>query len=976
MLRVFRFCEHLPGFLPYHGARTTREEVGIVPKYSLGIDPGDRYIGLALVRIEDDDQAYPLYLDVIDLGQGQNSLRSLVAGRSIHRRARRTRKSARARIRKVQDIVEREHLPEDQAAKVIALCRRRGGQSDQDNETDDKPDEYSLRQPRDSVLATLRELIPIAAPQLSEQGVHEIIEVLDAPCNAHGLDNKRVGSCVMEGCKKKRCVGVDYPALWLLQGILTELMPPKRRATRECFLQRLRTEGLDIRMGLAAFKCKGSPQRRTKHWEAVRKTWRAIAKSEDIPDAVRESVDRLLQSASKQLREASSPTRFRMCPDHLYERVLLLSQGENPPAGVGEETTHSLVWEAVAAKLSSYLAYQLTRYMPAHAVIDRVVVERAAFDLLHLRSPSTKVSSTELNQARWLGPYGQLKKLLAKEQPSTRSSTRNLLAFELGGICALCGKTINGEIDRAHLAPQELVGGYPYVGIVAAHPVCNTLMGKSRAHVHPAAVEAMRETRNRLMRNSRFVHAWFDAKLGIMNALAFHADEALPVDRFLMRAFASRESTMQGADRIGDAVAEAIKAAGFGDPTIEKRGATEVAGARWAAMKNESPDAEPWFSKDADKQGKGILNHALDAFVVASLPPAEPLVGKGERRWAVSPEGLSTRLAVLQSEDAWQQASAAAWSEYATYGSTEPKAVDIQTTTMRRVWRQAYPRDTRIRHYYQDRGRGAYRISAEEWLSVLASKNSEKKALAHIENLQFAPLRETLIDAFKNEQGDKTARCRAARKAMVNYLKHSTLQGLASSQAAHTQGHPVREKRIMCLRSWAERSDWQEKVPPWIGVTLEKDRAFVAKSRLPIKQGGLNLESWGMHMWLLAIHQEGWATVFSVGPEGGLSYRAGKKHCEIDSSSLQAIILVAGVTPLAPSVLAWRRRAGEILCSAGFNKAWVVGCGSVIETADGKRLLIVSNEKSFDTVAQRRAYETATTVVRGGIVLMMRQPSA
>jgi len=938
-------------------------------RYRIGIDPGDRYIGLAIAAVDDKDIAYPVHLAVIDLRESsqQTDLRKLVAQRAQHRRARRTRKSLKARLADINKVLMREKVPAQEAEAVAALCRRRGWKPDK-GEADSKPEEEkegAIRRSREEVLAALKELISRSAPSLSHKGLTELLAILNAPGHGHGLDNRRVGTCGFPSCTRKRARGVDYPALWLGAAVLNHLLPPERKEARQCFLRCLQAEYGDISADdYSRFRCQ-SQIKREKAYEAVRNAWGKTKKRFSLPEKVVENLERILRDGRRRIREAENTggTRLHFCPEHWHERVRSLASGEVPPQGKSTSPGHSVVWEAVAAKLGSYIQGEVLPRLPKDAEIEEVAVERAAFDLIHLGSgrPSLNI----IQEARWLGPYGQLRRLVKEDADEKR-----LLAAETQDLCALCGRLLGDDIDRAHILPREQVGGYPYLAVVAAHTRCNTQMGSRLARIAPEAVEAMKEVRSQLLRRQQFVHAWFDAKLGILNSLAADWGEKgpPPVESYMRRTFASREATMQGSDRLGEVVVRAIQEANRGNPGLRKRSASEVSGARLAAV-SQRGEVEPWFLKSLEKQQGDVVNHAMDAFITAALPPAEFVGQRGDKRfYSVSPERLIQRLQILRKQEDWEEACRQVWHpqpENLLDKKTESfPALSVMSLTMRRVWRQAYVQDTRQRQ--EDTKRGAYRQPAQEWLDVLQKKKDLNKIKAHLENLQFKPLQDAALQAFEESASnskDLKGVKEAVRDAVVRFLKESTLAGLEGAKPGPTEGHPVRKARIESLKKWAEEEETEKPVPPWVSVTLRADRMVGAKTRkFPVYQGSQNLESWAQALWVLALDKWG-STLFQVEPDGGITYVAGCR-AKIDSRPLQEALPKPGknrpIPFLPPSVSAWRWAVAQALQEAGFSRAWIVSRGSVLVTGDGRRL-ILEKRKSL----KQKALTSVTRVARG-----------
>ena len=944
-------------------------------RYRLGIDPGQRYIGLSVVRIPDEGPAEPVYLLVVDLGHGQDHIRHRIQGRAEKRRMRRVRKRRDARLRRIRRLLLEHGVPEDQAARVVALCRRRGWPENAGAAYGAEADSEGLiRVPRERVLAYLRQRIPEIAPSVDRGLLEQVLEIVNEPPRGGGVDNRRVGRCGVEGCHRNRTVSLRYPILWLATTVLPNLQGKSEAwaAARKAFVDLVASEGLHLwKSPLKAFRARSrgeASQRRS--WERaytiIRRAWQhAIAAAQAASNGVqgskamaesierrRKQVERLLAAARRQIQGKSPPTRLAFCPEHLREHVERLATGDIGLEGGAGGRMHSLFWEAVCAKLRSFLSWRLRECLPAHVQIESIVLERAAFDLVRMKGRSSPKEQV-LNEARWLGPYGQLRRHWERLHGDRKPTELDLLALETGGLCAYCGQPLGDVRDRGHLVAKDKVGGYPYLGIVATHPTCNQLAWKTTLKVAPAVVEEFRKLRDELLRRDGFVHAWIDAKYGILSYLSRTPegaddpiDRVMRVERFLSNAFSTMASTMQGAGPLAEAVKEAVKAAGKAVPHLKvaRRAATEVARARWAAL--DSHDTV-WFDKELDKEAGGILNHAIDAFLVAALPPAIVL-GKraGRLLWGIHPFDLEGRLERLRSEESWQRAAEQAWEPLLTVG----ESVNIYDLTLRRVWRQAYARDTRMSLRVPRKGvsdketaQATYRMPAQKWLEELKKKNTPAKVLDYVNALQFEPLRQKCIQAVQDAGANPAEQHAAVRRTVVEFLKASVKAGLAGGLSAPSQGHPAREERIRQLRAWVESGDIDQPIPVWIGLRVIDRFAGGNAPRIPVLPGpgraipdgrpvpALNLETWALETWVLALRERTGGILFEIRPDGRLRpLTRGAPQVEV---SWQPSI--AGVTSLPPGCPKWRAAVREGLGQAGFRAAWLVGRGSVLMTTNG-----------------------------------------
>ena len=985
------------------------EEAGMkMQVFRVGIDPGERYVGIALVRI-DAPQAVLVALTTVDLyGTGaKKSLKDLLAGRAGHRRMRRTLKSARRRLGMIRAILEDAGASDEDRRLVLGLCRRRGWRPDIGSSSAEKvlsrlkwdgwgrlsdasqdkvwaalaevrdadpeafavhrraavdqaglkpgsfdkqvdeaaadDDEAAVRVPRRQVLDEIDRLICEYAPSVPEPARAQIRRLLERPPKAHGLNNKKVATCGTAGggCKSKRCRGVDYPGLWLAQTILNQI--PRRRKkdsddgvpdfdkVREAFIRNLRAHGLpvdDLGRNAKAFR-RRDVDAREKDYKVVCAAWKKASAKAGLSQGLVQNIKRFLDGAKKQIKGANTATRLALCPDHLHKSVLCLAWGGEPAAAGGRGGMHSITWEAVAAKIAVHVREKLLPLLPPGARIERIVIERDAFDLMSMRSkggkkgaPSQKIP----DEVRWLGPYGQLRSLVEENE---KTDTLALLALEVGGLCALCGNPLGGDIDRAHLIPRDDVGGYPYLAVVAAHHRCNRNMGSRVARIAPAAVEAMEEVRDKIKKKHGMVHAWLSAKYGLLNLLSREEPDEARVRKYLGKAFTTREATMQGADVLGDSAREAVRRAGFGDPEVVKRGATEIAGARWIACTPQDED-DPWFVKASEKEQGDVTNHAMDAFIAAALPnPEKRFWRNGQVRWGIHRVTVRGRLAVLASREKWEAALEQAWQGKDGYG-----ALGIMELTFRRIWAQAFVRDTQVRPGNGEHGE--YRIGAETWLEKLRTQKKTRRQVAeHIEGIRFGPLKTAAAEALGKlpEDAPHEEVYAAVKAAVVGWLKASTLAGLRGAPRSVFHKHPVVARRLEELKRWAQNKDPQGPVPVWIGFTTLDRWSGGRPVRIRGKLSRFNLESWAQAkgrraagVKIEAYRSDGGRVEYVLELDGSLRPLSDGAP-PLDCCRMAALVEKSRPV-LGPFLAAWRAEAGAVLAQAGFVRASLVDFGT------------------------------------------------
>lgn len=949
------------------------------PRYRIGIDPGDNYVGLAIAEIAEDGSARPFYLATIQGLTGEHGMTSLYGGRAIHRRARRTRKALRSRLRRIRGILDHAGVPEKEIELVVTLCRHRGWAAAEEK-LQVSPEEQSRKQrteddgkwtprvDRTQAVNEICSLIRSNAPGISSDALEKIRAIL-LKTKKPKVDNRLVRSCVSERCacaipgrflRGKTAKGIDYVPLSLSLDILNWLRHPD---PRKAFLTALARLGYPVTRDIPRRFRTPSRESREIALAAVKKAWKAALDAASqaavqLNVGLVKQAERRLQAAEKQIRGEWASTRSRFCPACLHERVKILAKGENPAPGVADSKGHSIIWSAVAAKIASHLKRRVLPKLPKGALIDQVVVERAAFDLVHLRPRRGKGDDRARpeirDEARWLGPYGELLRLWKCKHPLAKPSRNELLALETGGLCIICGEPLGADIDGTHLIPRGQVGGESYLVLSAAHTGCNQFDGK--VVVRPkkeAPLAAMREVRDQIKRlNGGWVHSWRDTKIGIVNFLLNDPQApATTVERFLGRAFAAKESTMQSAGVIAKAVATAVKDAARGEPEVKARAASEVARARELATSAGDPEDIPWFCKWETKKEGDVSNHAMDAFIVASLPSATVRgVKEGEPIWTIADDDVLRVLCVLRTEHAWQEAVAQAL----TPGEDE-MSLPVWTLTLRRCWRQAYVRDT------LKQKDGGYRQPLKNYLAAIKKDSGDSgKVRSRLENLAFRQLRESALAALASHPtGGRDQRFQVVRDAILEKVRATVVGGLSEKAEKNLPPslakHPVRANRIGKLKQWA--LSHEEDIPPWISVSLVKDRRSGWESvALPSTPNGIwGAEQWAYSLGVTAARKaaDGWRdfTLYRVEMDGSLEFLRGVGG-PIGNEELRRAVLDEKLPPLAPSVPKWRRVAARILREAGFDGAWVFGQGSQFDFDDGTSL-VVGRWKHFERTIPR-----------------------
>jgi len=785
-----------------------------------------------------------------------------------------------------------------------------------------------------------------------DAAVQDVRRVFFSSSKSHGLENHRVGRCrypvdnqstgVPRACGDVRgtrtVVGWHYPVLWLSLGLLQEL-PARCEKSRRTYIRQLAKAG--YRIGSAGqnyrrFRCR-TQKAMERGYELVVAAWKAAVAQGEVPENIQSNVQRKLEDAKKQLHGERAQTRVAFCAAHLREAVLLLARRgpENVPQLLPpDKLPPSVVWDAVATKVAVFVRKDVLPRLPDGATVTRVVAERDAFDLL-LSTPAKQPKSNNPNrkrkprptpaarkvadQLRWLGPYGQL----AKVSGLDHSDTNGLLSWEVGDLCALCGEPLGSpsDVDAAHLVPRATTGGYPYVGVVAAHRQCNARMGNSVAKIAQAAVLAMEQRVEEIEDRHGVVHPWITAKLHLLQVLVPSEEHQTPTEEqvtaWLNRIYSTSQATMQSTDRIQNAVAKALQGAGHSVTTV-RRAASEVARARFVAC--------PWFFKADAKAVGDVTNHALDAYILASLPTATRIgFSRGRPLYGILPQQLAG-LVPIQSQVAWDMLVRQTW-----VGGDPGEQVGISDITTRRVWRQAFARDTQLG---QQDGHRVYRQrldGPDSWLGKLSEKKSLRDIRGHIEAVVWRPLREAALQALEMAERtspDVNSAKDAVKTAVISHIRAAALRGLKGAQAKPIS--PTRRLRLERLRRWALEEE--QTTPEWLGLRVVDRYGGGNAARIQTKTGWLNLETWACNMRISATTATGATHLWFVAQDGTLLRRNGdrKEAAVVDTLISDDLVRVVQKhrPALPPFLRAWQQEAARLLRGKGYTAAHLLSGGS------------------------------------------------
>ncbi len=774
-----------------------------MPKTTLAIDFGSAYIGVALVRHQDGENQ-PLFYGTLTYDAQQ--LKKALGPRPQLRRMRRTRKTKKARLRRLEASLRALGLDADTTAHLVRYCRRRGwkslfGEKVQASKRKKKDEEEIIfRFSREEFFAALEKEIAARVPQeLRARVVDTCAKVLNRPGDPFQevrlirIHNRGSSRCAWEGCQRVTPRRDNALRDALAQFVYAIIDLDKVRAD-----DRLR-ETIDAALTKAA---------------ELGKRLRRVAGQD--PKHERQILLRRLRKEMKPIKELAnqatwkqnyeniknlldkSQGRNRYCREHSRQYVEFLLQGKPVPfkASLTEKGIVSRRQEVLFQKIWRYLEARLLPLAPEG--IDRVIVERVAFDLL-------------------AGTYKQRQKLGDKDleamyQHGPRRGFENTLAMlkeEFGGLCAYCGQPRGDILEREHILPRREFVFDSYLNLVPACPHCNRMLkagnppsGNSLT-IHENAYQAYVDYLNKEFKNKP-PHLFHTMKKGILKLMCqpervWEAEQYLAL---IAKNLSEITGTQRGPRPLARYLCEKLRQHYGKRPQVAFRSGRHTALWREAAY--------PDFDKLREKEEGGVINHALDALILAcKLPaPRDQL------------EALNLRPRDLK---AWTAAVAQAAPPPGPHGVPEAPEPDFITPGFEELlagncvkvnlalfnWnrkdKSVHRQD--VYGWHQEKKVPTKRQAASE-LAAELKKAGKKKAAKIIESVIHPGLRATLEAAA---QGDQPGQ--AAAQALAQWLRKS-LRG--SLRRARFSSHPADQRRRQLLQDFVDGKE--ETIPAIVGV--------------------------------------------------------------------------------------------------------------------------------------------------------------
>ena len=606
-------------------------------RYSLSIDYGSRYIGIALISHGPEAANRVLYAVVLVVEPPNSPAKPLEASvkpRARNRRIRRTKKTHRRRLERLAQALRGITGVEE----VVRFCRRRGYSHDprKDGErkksaaakrgkpkANDKELLYAVS--RDEFFTALEVLIDRVVPEQQRQYVLKVCRRhlnakrrRTAELRPARFDNRHPTTCNWKGCKRNVPRKKNAPREQLSQTLFAWLKPVFDVSLGKDEFRRFVEERIDRLVGLVrAFA--GNPDKDAK--ESLQQRKKAVFK------AIRERVARECDDAGetnvakkfrdgwtkrygKQLTEIvekGQGGRTRFCREHSRQYVDYFLAGKEIPQrtevlitdifGRSQQIIFDRIWRLVAARILPL----------AGGRIDRVIVERTAFDVLDGKLKDRVGAMQDGDVAAemyWQGPmYGYQSRL-------------EMLKKEFGGRCAFCGQ--QGTIEEAeHILHKAAFPFDSYFNIVPACRRCNAEKGPR------TPLEAgMTVSRDAYAEFQEYVdsrrppHFYHTIKKGMLNLMT-RGGSLATAERQL--ALLANNLYAIGRTQKGPRPLARFLASKIGQETRQPCKAEWISGRHTALYRG---IVLPEFSKSADKQQGGLVNHAVDAIIAGCEFPS------------------------------------------------------------------------------------------------------------------------------------------------------------------------------------------------------------------------------------------------------------------------------------------------------------------------------------------------------------------
>ncbi len=598
---------------------------------TLGIDYGASNIGVALMK-NTGERNEPLFAGTIRIDARR--LKDKVETRAGIRRLRRTKKTKRRRLRALRDRLLSIGIKDEEIGHIARFCERRGYKSlfDDPDVTESKEKEGELtyrRVTREDFFKALENELKTTLPD--PQQYHDALSACEKILNRRGdpyqeiriirIDNRGASRCAWEGCnrvtpRRDNALGdaIAQSLFNAIQGSLRE--DTTRKGTVDNAVSLLETLGKRLR----STSGEGSKSEKKVLRKRAREILREIKDGFFKPDADEEERDKdwkYIEAGILNIMEKGGG-RNRYCREHSKAYVQVVLSGKALPfkKTISDSDIISRREQIIYGKIWRYLEARVFPLAPEG--IDRIVVERTAFDLLAgSRKKIQNASDPFIEEMYQKGPmYGFI-------------SVREMLREEFDGLCAYCGQKSETLMDCDHILPRPDFFFDSYLNMVPACPKCNS----DRKGKRPISATSLLINENAYEAFSQYLHKrslnhplhlFQTIKKGVLNlmrdpARVWEAERYLSlISTQLTEIVQTQRSPRPFARFLYSRIAGLQKQ----PPEIQFKSGRHTALYRTVGY--------PEFNKYEEKKEGHTVNHAIDAMLLASvLPDPKPLEARG-----------------------------------------------------------------------------------------------------------------------------------------------------------------------------------------------------------------------------------------------------------------------------------------------------------------------------------------------------------
>ena len=598
---------------------------------TLAIDFGSKYIGVALLKHTSKTPNRPLYAGTIVVDPQWLTETSTPRGKS--RRIRRTRKTHKRRLRNLAQALH----GIDGADHILRFCRRRG-YSHEPEDTDDESRAFHV--PREEFFLALEAEIGCVIPASDRSRVLSACRKhlnaerrREAELRPARFENRNPTKCQWEGCRHNVPRADNAVKERLQQALYAWLKPIFDESEETTRLRRSVDHWIDELAALAKLYShaetleeddrkatkKEISRRKSKIFRNLKSRTNGEA-SEDTADSFAEAWSSTYSRNITDIVSGKQGGRIRYCREHSDKFVDYFLEGKVIPnkQDVSEVDLVSRKLQIVFSKLWRYIEGRLLPL--AGGQIDRVVVERVAFDILS--GPIKKrqeLGEEEAAEMYWNGPQAGF------------SSRREMFKAEFDGRCAYCGRRRAARYEEEHLLPQSRFPFNSYFNLLPACSTCNAQKGSRTAAeaglaVHPEAYEAYSD----YLAGLRVPHLFHTIKKGLLKLLVREGGNVDAERKLGMLAdnLVNISSTQRGPRPLARYLAGRLEKA-----TGQRPETAYVAGRHTALYRS---ILLPEYEKPSNGDGTDLVNHAIDAIVLGCQLPSAPAIEN--RRWNIRPD--------------------------------------------------------------------------------------------------------------------------------------------------------------------------------------------------------------------------------------------------------------------------------------------------------------------------------------------------